>query len=179
MSNLSDFIGGGAVVSYGTVLYFSTSDVWVVPDDVDLVEVVCVGGGGQGGTGGTGVGAAGAGGGAGEIKKQIVQVTPGESIALTVAPVKEYSSSSPYSQATSFGDYVEAAPGTSGFAGSKSGEKGYGSKVLDTPGSTDGDGDNEGKKGDGYGSGGGGGGATGATWNHGGNGAKGLIEIRY
>jgi hypothetical protein len=62
---------------------FTTNQTWTVPDNVYLLEVFMVGGGGGGGGGG-GNGAGGGGGGGQVVLTRNVQVTPGQSIGITI-----------------------------------------------------------------------------------------------
>src|SRR6056297_3071760 len=66
-----------------TVLTFTTSENWTVPDDANFVEYLVVAGGGGGGRE-DGGGDSGGGGGAGGLLTGTMSVTSGEIITVTV-----------------------------------------------------------------------------------------------
>lgn len=145
----TDFSSSILALSFGgpmTTETFTESATWIVPAGVTSVSVVCIGGGGggggRGGAGGTGSpkypGGYGYGGSAGVLKTEMVSVTEGSEIAITVGAggrqgaVATYSVTGSGSTAqyrgrnggpgttggeSSFGDLLTAAGGAGGKGG--------------------------------------------------------------
>lgn len=91
------------------VITFVESTTWKVPTNVTSVEVFAVGGGGGGGAGGGSEG--GNGGNGGQVITQTVNVTAGQSIAITIGAG---GNSNTNGTSTRFGSYVTALYGDYG-----------------------------------------------------------------
>ena len=75
---------GRTVSSFHSALEFLSDTIWIVPDDIYVCWVTMSGAGGGGG-GGTSGGDHGHGGGSGEyVHEQMVKVTPGQNISITI-----------------------------------------------------------------------------------------------
>lgn len=110
-----DLSGSAAPYAYAVFDAPGTQN-WIVPPGVSRVRARCWGGGGSGGSS-TAIQNAGGGGGAGGYSEGVFEVTPGQSIAVTVGA----GGSGTAGGTSSFGSFCSASGGNAGTNGSPGG----------------------------------------------------------